>query len=117
MNSYDRGFMDELNAAVDELRFDEELGAAVVLSDNPRIFSAGADIQMFNSATLAFKYAFVNHAHQVLSKIEHTPKVVIAAIGGHALGGGLEIALACDLRFAAEGEFRLGLPEVNLGLL
>lgn len=116
-NSYDRGFMDELNAAIDELRFDEELGAAVVLSDNPRFFSAGADIQMFRNVTLGFKYAFVNHAHEVLSKIERTPKVVVAAIGGHALGGGLEIALACDLRFAAEGEFRLGLPEVTLGLL
>jgi enoyl-CoA hydratase len=117
MNSYDRGFLDELNAAIDELRFDEELGAAVVLSDNPRIFSAGADIQMFQSATLAYKYAFVNHAHEVLGKVERTPKVVIAAIAGHALGGGLEIALACDLRFAADGDYRLGLPEVSLGLL
>ena len=117
MNSYERGFLDELNGAIDELRFDEGLGAAVVLSDNPRVFSAGADIQMFQSATLAFKYAFVNHAHEVLTKLERTPKVIVAAIAGHALGGGLEIALACDLRFAAEGDFRLGLPEVNLGLL
>jgi enoyl-CoA hydratase/carnithine racemase len=117
MNSYDRTFIDELNAAIDELRFDEGLTAAVVASDNPRIFSAGADVQMFQTASLAFKYAFVNHAHEVLSKLEHTPKVIIAAIGGHALGGGLEIALACDLRFAAEADYRLGLPEVTLGLL
>jgi enoyl-CoA hydratase/carnithine racemase len=117
MNSYDRTFIDELNAAIDELRFDEGLTAAVVASDNPRVFSAGADVQMFQTASLAFKYAFVNHAHEVLSKLEHTPKVIIAAIGGHALGGGLEIALACDLRFAAEGDYRLGLPEVTLGLL
>jgi enoyl-CoA hydratase/carnithine racemase len=59
----------------------------------------------------------VLHAHEILLKIEHTPKVFVAAISGHALGGGLEIALACDLRFAAEGEYRLGLPEVSLGLL
>ena len=117
MNSYDRGFLDELNGAIDELRFDEELRSAVVLSDNPRVFCAGADIQMFQTATLAYKYAFVNHAHEVLNKLEHTPKVIVAAIAGHALGGGLEIALACDLRFAAEGDFRLGLPEVSLGLL
>ena len=117
MNSYDRGFLDELNVAIDELRFDEELRSAVVLSDNPRVFCAGADIQMFQTATLAYKYAFVNHAHEVLNKLEHTPKVIVAAIAGHALGGGLEIALACDLRFAAEGDFRLGLPEVSLGLL
>jgi enoyl-CoA hydratase/carnithine racemase len=117
MNSYDRTFMDELNAAIDELRFDERLGAAVVVSDNPRIFSAGADIQMFQSASLTYKYTFVNHAHEILNKLEHTPKVIVAAIAGHALGGGLEIALACDLRFAAEGDYRLGLPEVSLGLL
>jgi enoyl-CoA hydratase/carnithine racemase len=117
VNSYDRGFIDELNAAIDELRFDEELGAAVVVSDNPKMFSAGADIEMFRNATLAHKYAFVNHAQEVLLKLERTPKVIVAAIGGHALGGGLEIALACDFRFAAEGDYRLGLPEVTLGLL
>src|SRR5207248_10684879 len=89
MNSYDRAFLDELNAAIDELRFDEVLGTAVVTSDNPRIFSAGADIQLFQTATLAYKYAFVNHAHEVLNKLEHTPKVIVAAIAGHALGGGL----------------------------
>ena len=117
MNSYDRTFIDELNAAIDELRFDDDLQAAVVMSDNERIFSAGADIQMFKTASLTFKYTFVNHANEVIDKLEHTPKVIIAAIGGHALGGGLEIALACDIRFAAEGDFRFGLPEVTLGLL
>jgi enoyl-CoA hydratase/carnithine racemase len=59
----------------------------------------------------------VLHAQEILLKIERTPKIFVAAISGHALGGGLEIALACDFRFAAEGEFRLGLPEVTLGLL
>ena len=117
MNSYDRAFLDELNAAIDELRFDEGLAAAVVTSDNPRIFSAGADIQLFQTATPAYKYAFVTHAHEVLDKFGRTPKVIVAAIAGHALGGGLEIALACDQRFAAEGDYRLGLPEVTLGLL
>jgi enoyl-CoA hydratase/carnithine racemase len=116
-NSYNREFIDELNAAIDELRFDENLGAAVVASKSAKFFSAGADIQMFQSVSLAYKFAFVNHAHEVLNKIEHTPKLVVAAVNGHALGGGLEIALACDLRFAAEGEFFLGLPEVSLGLL
>ena len=59
----------------------------------------------------------VLHAQEILLKIERTPKVFVAAINGHALGGGLEIALACDFRFAAEGEYRIGLPEVTLGLL
>jgi enoyl-CoA hydratase/carnithine racemase len=57
------------------------------------------------------------HMHEVLRKMEHTPKVFIAAIGGHCLGGGLEIALATDFRFAAEGDYRIGVPEVTLGLL
>ena len=57
------------------------------------------------------------HAHEILLKIQRTPKVFVAAISGHALGGGLEIALACDFRFAAEGEYRIGLPEAGLGLL
>jgi enoyl-CoA hydratase/carnithine racemase len=59
----------------------------------------------------------VLHAQEILLKIERTPKVFVAAISGHALGGGLEIALACDFRFAAEGAYRIGLPEVTLGLL
>jgi enoyl-CoA hydratase len=117
MNSYDKAFIDELNGAIDELRFDEALAAAVVTSDNPKVFSAGADIDMFKTASLPFKYAFIVHTHEVLRKLEQTPKVIVAAIGGHALGGGLEIALACDLRFAAEGDYRVGLPEVSLGIL
>jgi enoyl-CoA hydratase/carnithine racemase len=116
-NSYDREFLDELNAAIDAIRFDEGVRAAVVASELPRFFCAGADIKMFQESSLAYKTMFVLHAHEVVAKIERTPKVWIAAIGGHALGGGLEIALGCDFRFGAEGEYRIGVPEVTLGLL
>lgn len=116
-NSYDRIFMDELNAAIDVVRFDESVRSVVVLSENPRFFSAGADIKMLSETSLEFKRAMMLHAHEILQKIAHTQKVFIAAIGGHCLGGGLEIALACDLRLAAEGAYRLGLPESTLGLL
>src|SRR5213082_849460 len=116
-NSYDRGFIDELDAAIDEVRFDESVGAVVLTSDLPKFFSAGADINMFRSVTSKARAMTILHMHEVLLKIEHTPKVFIAAIGGHCLGGGLEIALATDFRFAAEGEYRLGVPEVTLGLL
>ncbi|HEY1293806.1 MAG TPA: enoyl-CoA hydratase-related protein [Chloroflexota bacterium] len=117
-NSYDRAFLDALNAAVDEVRWDADIRGAVLVSDlAPRFFSAGADVNNFLKSTQQERVMTVLHAHEILLKIERTPKIFVAAISGHALGGGLEISLACDLRFAAEGEFRLGLPEVSLGLL
>jgi enoyl-CoA hydratase/carnithine racemase len=117
-NSYDRGFLDDLNAAVDEVRWDAAVRGAVLVSDlAPRFFSAGADIANFRTSTQEQRVMTVLHAHEILLKMERTPKLFVAAISGHALGGGLEIALACDLRFAAAGEYRLGLPEVGLGLL
>lgn len=116
-NSYDRQFIDDLNAAIDEVRFEEAIAAAVLLSDLPKFFSAGADINMFRSVSPRMRAMTILHMHEVLRKIERTPKVFIAAIGGHCLGGGLEIALATDFRFAAEGDYRIGVPEVTLGLL
>jgi enoyl-CoA hydratase/carnithine racemase len=116
-NSYDRGFIDDLNAAVDEIRFDESIGAAVLTSELPKFFSAGADIGMFRTVSSKVRAMTILHMHEVLLKIERTPKIFVAAIGGHCLGGGLEIALATDFRFAAQGEYRLGVPEVTLGLL
>src|ERR671935_2228570 len=117
-NSYDRAFLDALNTAVDEVRWDGDVRGAVLVSDlAPRFFSAGADINNFLNSTQAERVMTVLHAQEILLKIERTPKIFVAAIAGHSLGGGLEIALACDFRFAAEGEYRMGLPEVTLGLL
>jgi enoyl-CoA hydratase/carnithine racemase len=72
---------------------------------------------MFRTVSPTARAMTILHMHEVLLKMEHTPKVFIAAIAGHCLGGGLEISLAADFRFAAEGEYRLGVPEVTLGLL
>src|ERR1051326_2524222 len=117
-NAYDRSVADDLNAAIDEVRWNADIRGAVLVSDlAPRFFSAGADIANFQRSTLEQNAMLVLHMHETLMKIERTPKVFVAAVGGHALGGGLEIALACDLRFGAEGEYRIGLPEVTLGLL
>src|SRR3979411_831321 len=116
-NSYDRQFIDDLNAAIDEIRFDEAIGAAVLMSDLPKFFSAGADIGMFRTVSSRARAMTILHMHEVLLKMEHTPKVFIAAIGGHCLGGGLETAPATVFRFAAEGQYRPGVPEVTLGLL
>jgi enoyl-CoA hydratase/carnithine racemase len=116
-NSYDKAFMEELDAAIEEARRDAEMKAILVRSASERFFSAGADVSVFAKSGLDEQNAFVVCANEAIEKFESTPKVVVAAINGHCLGGGLEIALCCDFRIAAEGSYRIGLPEVTLGLL
>jgi len=116
-NSYDRAFLDELDAAIEDARRDDAVKAILVRSANERFFSAGADINVFAKGDLDAQNAFVVCANEAMGKLEAVPKVVVAAINGHCLGGGLEIALCCDFRVAAEGAYRIGLPEVTLGLL
>jgi enoyl-CoA hydratase/carnithine racemase len=116
-NSYDKSFMDELDAAIDEARRDDAVKAIVLRSANEKFFSAGADVSVFAKSGLDEQTAFVARANEAMEKFESTPKVVVVAINGHCLGGGLEMALCCDFRIAAEGSYRIGLPEVTLGLL
>src|SRR5438128_1362534 len=116
-NSYDKAFMQELDAAIDEARRDDAVKAILVRSANEKFFSAGADVSVFARSDMDTQNAFVLCANEAIGKFEETPKVVVAAINGHCLGGGLEIALCCDFRIAAEGSYRIGLPEVTLGLL
>ncbi|MBI4788093.1 MAG: enoyl-CoA hydratase/isomerase family protein [Chloroflexi bacterium] len=116
-NSYDLTFVRELSAAVAQVANDEGIRAVVVKSALEKFFSAGADIKFFNSGTLQSNMDMIRAEHETLEQIARVPKVFIAMIGGHALGGGLETALACDLRFCGDGDFKLGLPEVTLGLL
>jgi enoyl-CoA hydratase/carnithine racemase len=116
-NSYDPSFVDELDAAIEGAASDGEIKVIVVRSASEKFFSAGADVAFFAKSDLAAQTAFVARANEAMSKLESTPKVVIAAINGHCLGGGLEIALCCDFRISADGSFKIGLPEVTLGLL
>ena len=116
-NSYDKAFLDDLSLAIDEARFNSAVKTIVVRSASEKFFSAGADVKMFAATDAEYQGAFVIHANEIMSKFERTPKVVIAAINGHCLGGGLEIAMCCDFRFAAEGTYNIGLPEVTLAVL
>jgi len=117
VNAYHDQVMRELGAAVDAARADEEVKVVIVRSALDNFFSAGADVEFFRKSSLNEKASLIAFAHETLSKMERTPKVFLAALNGHALGGGLEIALACDLRFAAQGKGKLGQPEVTLALL
>jgi enoyl-CoA hydratase/carnithine racemase len=116
-NSYDLAFMEELAEAVREAAADDAVKVVVVRSASEKFFSAGADVKAFNENTVEANMEMIRVSHESLSSIAAIPKIFIAEINAHALGGGLEIGLACDLRFAAEGDYRLGTPEVTLGVL
>lgn len=115
-NSYDYAFLRSLAGAIDDARGDEDIHAVVVTSASEKFFSAGADVSAFAAGTTRSRVMTAIMAHEAFRKMENTPIVFIAAIAGHCLGGGFELALACDLRFAAEGSYQIGLPETNLGL-
>ncbi len=116
-NSYDIQFMQALDAAIDAADGDPQVKAVILKSASEKFFSAGADIKAFLANSAEANMEMIRTAHRALEKMALSPKVFVAALNGHALGGGLEMVLACDLRFAAEGNYRLGLPEVTLGLL
>lgn len=116
-NTYSYEMMRQLDEAVLNARFDKSVQVAVVTGRGNKFFSAGADITMLAEADPDFKYYFCLHANETLSRLEQTPKLFIAALNGHTVGGGLEIAMACDLRVAKRDAGRMGLPEVGLGVL
>ena len=116
-NTYSYEMMQELDRSILRARMDESVQAIVITGQGEKFFCAGANIQMLSSVTPEFKYYFCLHANETLSRLEQTPKLVIAAINGHAVGGGLEVAMAADIRIARKNAGRMGLPEVSLGVL
>src|SRR4026209_2956761 len=116
-NTYSYEMMQELDRAILDARMDEAVQVIVITGKGEKFFCAGADIQMLANVTPAYKYYFCLHANETLNRLEQTPKLVIAAINGHCVGGGLEVAMAADIRIARKGAGKMGLPEVSLGVL
>jgi enoyl-CoA hydratase/carnithine racemase len=113
-NAISEELMRDLDAALDELAPDEDVRAIIITGAGERIFCAGADLgSAFAGGDIA---GFIRFGQGVLRKIERCPKPVIAAINGHALGGGCEISMACHIRFLKETA-RMGQTESNLGII
>ena len=116
-NTYTYEMMQALDAAILTARMDESVQVIVLTGNGEKFFCAGANISMLADVTPTFKYYFCLHANETLNRLEQTPKLVIAAINGHCVGGGLEVAMAADIRIARRGAGKMGLPEVSLGVL
>jgi enoyl-CoA hydratase len=116
MNALDAATLTELRDRLLELRGDREVRAVVLTGAGERAFVAGADIKAMSAMDVEQAKAWGELGHNVAQLLETMPKPTIAAINGFALGGGCELALACDLRYASASA-RLGQPEINLGII
>jgi enoyl-CoA hydratase len=116
-NTYSYEMNRQLDDSILRARMDDNVHVLVLTGAGEKFFCAGANIQMLTEVDPTFKYYFCLHANETLLRLEQTPKLVIAALNGHCVGGGLEVAMAADLRVARKDAGKIGLPEVNLGVL
>jgi len=116
-NTYSYEMMREIDDAILHARMDPAVHVIVIRGAGDKFFCAGANIGMLKDADPTFKYYFCLHANETLNRLEQTPKLVIAALNGHAVGGGLEVAMAADIRIARKDAGKIGAPEVALGVL
>ena len=116
-NTYSYEMNRQLDDTILAARMDKSVYVIVLTGAGEKFFCAGANISMLAGTDPTFKYYFCLHANETLLRLEHTPKLVIAALNGHCVGGGLEIAMAADIRIARKDAGKIGLPEVALGVL
>src|SRR5260370_3195837 len=109
-NTYSYDMMQQLDSAILKARMDESVHVVVIRGAGEKFFSAGASIPMLTKADPQFKYYFCLHANETLCRLEQTPKLIIAALNGHTVGGSLEIALACAIPIATKEGGKIGLP-------
>jgi enoyl-CoA hydratase/carnithine racemase len=116
-NTYTHEMMRQLDANILEARFDPDVHVIVLTGMGQKFFCAGANINMLQTSDPRWKYYFCLHANETLNRLEQTPKLVLAALNGHTVGGGLEVAMAADILLAKKDSGKIGLPEINLGVL
>lgn len=116
-NTIDNEWLAAFAAALDAAEGDESVTSVVVRSTQPRYFCGGADVGQLRGSSTAENLEFVRSVQATFNRLEALPCLTIAVLAGHATGGGYELALACDVRLAVTGEYRIGLPEATLGLL
>jgi len=116
-NAHHLAMIEELGQAALAIRFDSAVKVIIMGSASDRFFSAGADINAIRDDSSEQLGLLSQTSKEVIMQMRATPKIYLAAVNGHCMGGGLELALACDLRFAADSKYQIGVPEVALGLI
>ena len=116
LNALNKTVMEELSTAIDEVNNNSEIKSAIITGAGPKSFVAGADISEFVGLSKEQGMALAKKGQDTFFKIENSPKPIVAAVNGFALGGGCELAMSCHFRLASENA-KFGQPEVNLGLI